>query len=362
MSAPLISVVLPFRDPGPYLAPAIESMLSQTFTDFELIAIDDGSRDGSAEVVASYARRDPRVRPVVQEGLGLVATLNSSLKLARAPIIGRMDGDDISLPDRLERQVAFMERNPDVAVLGTAYRVFVGDRMSRRVTEFPSRPEEIRERLLTKNMLGHPTTLMRRGALEAVGGYRTQFKDAEDHDLWLRLSERVDIANLPDVLYLYRWHATQTTFNRLEQQASSSLAAIECARRRRGGLPDPSADRERPVDIEFLVALGLDREVVAAQIAEISLDAVRALIEVDLVAQAEQVARALDARQRSGALGGREAFAAARLAWWHVHRARGRRLDALGELGRCVGGAPVPLAGRLARRLRRLASPRESAR
>lgn len=350
---PLVSVVLPFRNPGPYLAPAIESILEQTFTDFELIAIDDGSRDGSADVLARFADRDRRVRPVVQEAQGFVAALNRGLDLARAPIIGRMDADDLSLPDRLERQLAFLERHPEIAGVGTAYRVFTNKHASWRVSRFPCDPAEIRAELMTRNTFAHPTMLVRREVFDSVGGYRPQFKDAEDYDLWLRMSERFELANLPDVLYLYRWHGSQATFARLEQQTLSALAAVECARRRRAGRPDPADDVQGPVTLEVLGTLGLAPDIVTTKVAETALDAVRALIEEDLIEQAEHLARTIADRVRSGAFGGSDAYVAARLASWHVHRARGRPLRALVELGRCARVAPGRLAVRVGRKLLR---------
>src|SRR5262245_14197402 len=116
-TTPAISVLMPIYNAGRFLPAAVESVLAQTFADFELIAIDDGSRDGSSEVLAQLAARDPRIRVFAQENRGIVATLNRALELARAPLVARMDADDLSRPDRFAKQIAFLRQHPEVAAV-----------------------------------------------------------------------------------------------------------------------------------------------------------------------------------------------------------------------------------------------------
>ncbi len=360
MPTPLVSVVLPFRDPGRYLGPAVESVLGQTLRDLELIAIDDGSTDGSAAALAPLAAADPRLRVVAQEGLGLVPTLNRGLSLARAALVARMDADDISLPERLERQVAFMERHPEVAAVGTAYRVFTDAGLTARASSPPTRPADVRAALASGNVMSHPSIVMRRDAVLGVGGYRAQFRDAEDYDLWLRLARRHDLANLPEVLLHYRRHANQSALARLEQQALSSMAAVACDQVRAAGRPDPAEQLTESVSWEFLRRLDLGDREISRRVALAYRETASQLLEEGLLDQAARLGETLAANVRSGRLAGRGAQGESRLAWFLIERARGRPLRALrhllgwaratpGELGRRL--APRALGRRVARRL-----------
>jgi hypothetical protein len=237
---PLVSVVMPVFDGETYLAQAIESVLGQTFQDFELIAVDDGSHDGSSAIVERFSREDPRVRLISNEkNLGISATLNHGWRAARAPLIARLDADDISLPDRLARQVAFLDAHPSVAVVGGA--LVTMDATGRRgsVIRFPTTSRAIRSTLLRHNCLAHPSVMLRRVALEAVGGYR--FDCHEDYDLWLRLSERFELANLPEPLILYRLHPGQISMLALEERERPRLAVRDAARARSAAGHDPLA-------------------------------------------------------------------------------------------------------------------------
>ena len=236
-----VSVILPVRDGGAYLEAAVASILAQTLSDLELLVVDDGSRDGAVAALRPLAARDARLRVLGNPGRGLVAALNFGLAQARAPLVARMDADDVALPERLARQLAFLDREPSVAVVGSqvafidASGALTGER-----THFPTDPETIAAALTTRGcVVKHPSVVARREILLRAGGYRPALARAEDYDLWLRLAERVRLANLPEVLLHYRVHPGQVSAGvNLGQRFAHDLALV-AARARRAGAPDP---------------------------------------------------------------------------------------------------------------------------
>ena len=232
---------MPVRNGGVYLASAVRSVLAQTLTDFELLLIDDGSTDGAIANLPEELSADPRLRVLDNPQRGLVPALNFGLAEARAALVARMDADDVSLPQRFQAQVDFLDHNPSVAVVGTqvAY-VDAEGRGSGHVSSFCTEPEAIAEALLVRGcVLRHPTIMAQREAIEAAGGYRAVMAGAEDYDLWLRMAERARIANLPEVLLQYREHSGQYSHGiNLTQRFAHDLA-IYSARERRIGRPDP---------------------------------------------------------------------------------------------------------------------------
>jgi hypothetical protein len=241
---PRVSVVMPVFNAASFLAEAVESVLGQTLHDLELVVVDDGSADGSREILERYARTDQRVKVVAHEtNLGASAAMNQGAQLARAPYVAIAHADDVALPVRLSRQVEFLDAHPSVAVVGGA--VIVIDEAGRRgpIMQFPTNARVIRQTLLRHNCLAHPTVMLRREALGDVGGYR--FDYVEDYDLWLRLSERFDIANLPEPLILYRLHAFQLSILALEERERPRLAVRAAAQARRLSQLDPLAGVEK---------------------------------------------------------------------------------------------------------------------
>ena len=219
---PRVTVLLPVHNGGAYLDAAVRSILGQTFPDFELLAIDDGSTDGSGEVLRGY--RDPRLR-LLENGrnLGLVKTLNRGLTLSRGAYIARMDCDDVSLPERFARQLRFLDTHPDIGVLGTC-----GERINedgKTVAPFcqPLRHEAIRFCLHFFCPLTHPSVMMRKGVVLGAGGYLpggpplVGERVPEDYDLWWRLSTTTRFANLPDCLLLLRKHAGTVTARYMDE-------------------------------------------------------------------------------------------------------------------------------------------------
>lgn len=235
---PAVSVVMPVFNAQRYLSEAIQSILDQSFQGFELIAIDDGSTDQSSEILNAYAYRDSRLRVYRQTHRGLPATLNFGCALAQGRYIARMDADDIALPDRFAHQLPFLEAHPGVAILGTQLERIRADGTRIDTTNVPLSHGEIIANMQEFCCMHHPTVMMRTAALRSIGGYREAFHSAEDHDLWLRAAEQFELANLPQVLLRYRIHTEATSFQELEQQVLSALAAEASARLRRAGRTD----------------------------------------------------------------------------------------------------------------------------
>lgn len=254
---PAVSVLIAVYNGERYLREAIESVLAQTRGDFELLIVDDGSTDDTPAILAEYARLDPRVVVHRVSHAGRTAALNLGCRAARAELIARLDADDPALPGRLERQLRFLEANEDVALLGGGVllidehgEIFGEDRL-------PTGDAEIRKMLQKISLFYHSNVTFRRSAVEAVGGYRTVFKLAEDYDLWLRISERYALANLPELVGKYRSSPQQESVGLIEAQAMSTVAARASARDRREGRLDRLDTVDR-IDAGVLAAIGVD--------------------------------------------------------------------------------------------------------
>lgn len=199
---PLLSVVMPVRNVEVFVGASIQSILEQTFEDFELVILDDASTDNTAEIVRDWARQDDRIKFFQSPNkLGLSGSSNAVVSHARAPIIARMDGDDISLPDRLRRQWEILETSDDVVLVGT-----LSSGMNAEGS--PVRPRD-RWRLLRHSPFApfpHGSVMFRRKAFADVGGYCASHIYKEDQDLYSRMATKGKILVIPDVLYLYRYH------------------------------------------------------------------------------------------------------------------------------------------------------------
>ncbi len=256
MPAPLISVIMPVRDGERYLDECLASLRRQTVADLEILVIDDGSTDRTGAILARHAAEDARIRVESRPARGLVAALNDGFALARAPLAARMDADDVALPDRLERQLARLEGDPVLALVGSAHERIDGSGRAIGSTSPPTGATQVRAMLAERNCIAHPTVMVRREAVLALGGYRAQYRHCEDYDLWLRLSERADLINLPEPLLRYRVHAGSVSVRHLEQQIVSELGAIAASARRRQGLADPTP-ADGAVTREWLHGLGI---------------------------------------------------------------------------------------------------------
>lgn len=218
MSKCLLSVLMPvYNTPESYLRPAIESILSQTYSDFEFIIIDDGSTNNAAAVIKSY--RDKRIRYVKNEqNLGLIKTLNKGLDMIKTPFIARMDSDDISLPDRFEKQMAYMAAHPDVGILGAGVEFFPEFKIWQ-----PKKCPKIFD-FLDGCPLAHPTVLFRTDVLTRYGlRYDPAYPHAEDYALWTSAVFVTKIENIGEVLLKYRWHDQNISHTKKDEQHQSVL-------------------------------------------------------------------------------------------------------------------------------------------
>jgi len=220
---PLVSVVLPVYNGEFFLAEAIDSILAQSFTDFELIIIDDGSTDHSLHIMRQYEKCDSRVKIITRENRGLVTTLNESIDMARGLWVARMDQDDIALPHRLERQLDWIE-STGADVCGSWIEVFGGRKKS--IRKHPVTDEAIKMGLLFGPLLAHPTVMMRTELIRNLR-YNIDWEKCEDYDLWERAAQAGwKMTNVPEVLLYYRQHNTQISNksssrqNNLTQQIS----------------------------------------------------------------------------------------------------------------------------------------------
>ena len=207
---PLVSVLMPVFNGEKYLTAAINSILRQTYTNFEFLVLDDGSTDKSVPIVQSF--KDARIRHIIShENSGIERTLNKGLKLAQGKYIARMDCDDVSLPHRLQCQVAFMEQNPEIGVLSAAIQILKYGHAD-KVRRWPATDDAIKIHLLFQNPLSHPVIMMRK---ETIDGFYYPFdcQYAEDYRLWTILANHTKFANLPDILLHYRVHPNQITKN-----------------------------------------------------------------------------------------------------------------------------------------------------
>ncbi len=208
MPRPKISLIMPVFNREHYLHEAVDSILQQTYPDFEFIIIDDGSQDGSLEIIRSY--QDKRIRFLQNsKNLGVAKTLNLGISLAQGPFIARMDSDDISLPTRLEEQIRFMEVNSEIAACGTWVEYFGRQVpfLEKNLLKEPADSESIRCSFLFNCVLKHPSVMIRRSVLEhGAYTYNETLDRAEDYELWVRISKHHFLANLPKVLLRYRLH------------------------------------------------------------------------------------------------------------------------------------------------------------
>ena len=203
---PKISVLMGVYNCAPYLREAIDSILNQTFSDFEFIIVNDGSKDNSAEIVKEYAQRDERIVFIENDkNHGLAYTLNHGLEYVKGEYIVRMDGDDISLPDRFEKLIEAANNNPGFDVIGTGCDLFDEDGVWGEYVPLyvPDRLDALEQRTLS-----HATVIMKTASLKAVGGYdtKTDSARAEDYDLWCRMVKNgYKLMSIPDKLYQVRW-------------------------------------------------------------------------------------------------------------------------------------------------------------
>ena len=218
---PLLSVVLPVYNGLPYLKEAVDSILQQTLSDFELLIIDDGSTDGSSALLSDYS--DPRVRVIRTSNQGIVPALNLGVREARSPIVARMDADDVALPTRLHKQFHLWHATTDCVALSCNFQTIDDNNNLVDSVKLPISDAAIRFVSLFRCPLLHPGAMFSKEAFLKVGGYRPKFKSAQDYDLWVRLLNEGRFTNHPEALMLYRVHSKSISLN--NRQLQLSLAA-----------------------------------------------------------------------------------------------------------------------------------------
>ena len=276
-----------------FLEAAVQSILGQSWRDFEFLIINDGSTDGTEEYLKNVGRTDPRIRVIHQPKSGLIRTLNRGIEESRGKYFARMDSDDLSTSSRLETQLALLEEQPDLAVLGGAISVIDASGEAIGGLKFPAHDQVIKAKLnLGDCPLCHPTTVIRLNVLRSLGGYRPTFPDAEDYDLWLRIAERWRLANLSSVVLHYRRHTGQVSINKVRQQALSNLAARTDAELRRRGQYN-YFDSVREISPSILHQAGVDPRSIQLTVGRGYLTSIRSMIQVKEFGRADEIASEL---------------------------------------------------------------------
>ena len=232
MKNPKVTVLMSVYNGEKYLNEAIDSILGQTFKDFEFSIINDGSTDRTAKVLKSY--QDPRIKIINNEkNIGLTKSLNKGLKMAKGNYIARQDADDISMPERLKKEVEFLEQNRNVGLVGTDYFMINEKGEAVHIVKCLNGSRELKTKLLEGNQFGHGSVILRRECIDKVGTYREEFKFAQDYDFYLRIAEVYDVANISEPLYKWRINIGSVSVKKKVLQDKYALLAIELAKERR---------------------------------------------------------------------------------------------------------------------------------
>ena len=244
---PKISVVMPAYNAEKYIGKSIDSILNQTYGDFEFIIINDGSKDSTKEIILSYS--DNRIVYLENEmNSGIVVTLNKGLEYATGKYIARMDADDIAVAERLEKQIEFMEKNKNVGVLGTGICIF-GEDVQEQARVFTTNPEQLKAELIFNSCIAHPTVMMRSNILKNNGlSYDLEYAGAEDYNLWWKIAKVSQIATIPDLLVKYRIHSSQITKKKDEKYYKMMIKLME---ERFSDIGFKSSDIEKKVFMKY---------------------------------------------------------------------------------------------------------------
>lgn len=236
-----ISVIIPCYNTAKYLDIAIQSISEQTFSDFEIIVVNDGSTDNSLEILHKIATKEPRLKIINIANSGIVHALNIGVSKSCGEYIARMDADDISLPERFEKQVVFLDNNPQMVAVGTSLSFIDanGKKLEDKKLDKVIASDLFNYPIKTA-WLCHPSVMIRKSAFNKIGGYIDAFRFAEDADLWMRLEDVGELAVLPEILFQWRKHNSRTTVNKFKEQVERHIGAILYARLRQEGLPTVS--------------------------------------------------------------------------------------------------------------------------
>lgn len=225
MKNPKISVVISVRNQEKYLIKAVQSILNQSYTNFELLIVDDASKDNSGNILKSI--KDPRVKIITNsKHIGLTKSLNLAINKSTGEYIARMDADDISYPERLKTEMAFLEKHPEIALVGSWVELIneAGKRLS--LKRLPCTSLEIKNKLIKANQFYHPTLLIRKEVLLKYGLYDEKFEYSQDYELILRIASHCQVANIPESLLMYRVNSKGAiSYEKVKQQAYFALLA-----------------------------------------------------------------------------------------------------------------------------------------
>lgn len=219
----LVSVVMPAYNAEKFIGEAIESILSQTFKDFEFIILDDCSKDKTWEIIQEYAKKDERIIPVKNEkNLNIALNRNKGVEMAKGKYVVWADADDISKPDRIEKLFNYMESHPEVGICGSNFQSFSGDKLM-DTREFFEDDDLLRKNIFKFSPVAQPTAIVRKACFDKVGYYNPSYPPAEDIDLSFRVGEYYKFGNISEVLLMYREHPNSATYTRTRKQIASTL-------------------------------------------------------------------------------------------------------------------------------------------
>lgn len=224
---PRVSVIMPVYDVEQYIKKAVDSILEQTYSDFELIAVNDGSPDNSLKILEKYARQDDRIHVVSQENRGLVATLNRGISLARGEYIARMDPDDISFPRRFEQQVAVLDAYSSVVLVAGGFEVIDQDDEFLYREVIPVHNEDIKRSMFLRNPIAHGSVMFRKKAFDIIGGYSSTCGPMEDFYLWTQLAKLGEIEAVESAVYRWRVNSNGITSNKNKEVLAATKRHID---------------------------------------------------------------------------------------------------------------------------------------
>jgi hypothetical protein len=278
MAVPIVSVVMSVFNGERFLEDAVESILTQSLRDFEFIVVNDGSTDHSAAILDRYQNSDARLKVCQGEHAGLIESLNRGCALAQGKYIARMDADDVAIKDRLIWQTGFMDSHPEIGVVGGAVEWIDATGKPLVIRRYPSDDEKIKTTLLQEgSAFWHPTVVLRREVFVRAGGYRRVVVDAEDYDLWLRIADHYQLANLEKVVLKYRIHPHQVSMRKTAQQTLGMIAAQVAASTRRNGLADP-LNSMAAITGETLASLGVTEPMLSRRFVSYRRDWIRNMV------------------------------------------------------------------------------------
>lgn len=228
---PLVSVIIPLYNTEKYIEEAVKSILSQTYKNLEVIIIDDGSKDNSGNIVKRID--DKRIKLICQENSGMAAALNKGIAMAKGEYIARQDADDIAYPQRLEKQISFLQKNEHYAVVGTWAKVFSDDNKEHKAHQHPADNLTLKLFLLFDNPFVHSSMMIRKSVLDKIGNYDVKKSQlTQDYDLWSRIARDYEIANMPEMLQAYRKvtsgisHTTSDYSTRVVEQSIENISIL----------------------------------------------------------------------------------------------------------------------------------------